>query len=185
MRRHLEGKVCYVDATDIIQCGIREQRKLAQRAGSISKTIAGHDCSVPEMTGTDTEHIRKYITGLNSERARIGMEIRMLDRYHEEMEYLLAEIERKIEFLSSCGNPELSKMADVRKSELSLSHTVYTQMAITAELAISRYSDFADVLKHASQGMHAALTQSNAIEFIRIYENVKKAAETCRIEKKG
>ncbi|MDO4804245.1 MAG: hypothetical protein Q4A32_05435 [Lachnospiraceae bacterium] len=171
-----------MDATDIIQCGMREQKRMAVLADGICKVIAGHDSSVPEMTGTGADEIRGCIARLNSERARVGMEVKMLVRYRDELRQLLKDLERETCELAGCEIPELREISAERRKELALSQVVHTQTAAAAEQAIRRYGDYAEALKNAAKGMQAALVQSAAADYIRIFAAVREAAEACRIE---
>lgn len=165
-----------MNTNEVVQCGVREQHELSVLADRISKVVSGHDSSIPDLRAEGKSEIKQSVSVINSIRARVGMEIKLLEKYQSEIKTLLSAIEDKMEILHDCSDPWLLEIAGERAEKLALSRTVYTQLSATVDAAIGRYSEYAETLKEAVHGMSLMLEQSGAIELTEIYLNVRKAA---------
>ena len=181
-----------MNATDIMKCGVREQRALSVIADSISKVVKEHDGTVPEeippadesenrpgsgMFPDNKPAVRAYLAKINVTRARVGMEIKMLTQYLERTDSLLSDLEAAIETLRACSDPAFSDMAGRRANDLILSRAVYTQMRAACEATISRYGEYSEMLSTSVNEMSLALKQSKSIELAEIYAKVRNAAK--------
>ena len=164
-----------MNTNEIVQCGVREQHELSVLADRIAKVVTGHDSSIPELRGGDRSEIRQSVSIINSIRARVGMEIKLLEKYQAEMKRLLSTIEDRMVFLRGCSDPWLLELAKERAEKLALSRAVYTQLSASIDAAIGQYGEYTETLKEAVQGMSLALEQSGAIELTEIFANIRKA----------
>lgn len=196
-----------MNVTEILSCGAEEQKKAARLSESIREVVTGHDSGINDgipggltgsgggspdgvtgniggsvghapgiMSGNSSE-AKEYIAKLNGLRARVGMEIRLLDRYRDEAECLAAGLNVALEKVSACSEPCLAAIASDRAEKLRLSKTVCTQLAAAAAMTSAQYGEYADTLKAAVMEMKMAMKQSDIIDLVQIWAKARSAAE--------